>query len=65
VADWRVITRSHVHRGWLAVLVDDAACAALPLATVVTMLYYGLLFANPRFVEEECVHGKALQGTVR
>jgi hypothetical protein len=38
----------------LAAASDDAACAALPLATVVTCLYYGLLFTNPRLVEEEC-----------
>jgi hypothetical protein len=39
----------------LRTLADDAACAVLPLATVVTLLYYGLLFSNPRLVEDMCV----------
>ena len=39
----------------LSAAVDDAACAALPIATAVTMLYYALLTANPAFVEEPCV----------
>jgi hypothetical protein len=53
----------------LRALADDAACAVLPLATVVTCLYYGLLFANPRLVEEMRVptramfHARALSAT--
>jgi len=39
----------------LSAALDDAACAALPIATAVTMLYYALLTANPGFVEEPCV----------
>ena len=39
----------------LSAFLDDAACAALPIATSVTLLYYALLTANPGFVEEPCV----------
>ena len=37
-------------------VVDDWACALVPTASSVTLLFYGLLFQDPRFVVEACVH---------
>lgn len=37
--------------------VDDWACALVPTASSVSLLFYGLLFQDPRFVVEACVHG--------
>ena len=36
--------------------VDDWACALVPTASSVTLLFYGLLFQDPRLVVEACVH---------
>jgi hypothetical protein len=36
--------------------VDDWACALVPTASSVSLLFYGLLFQDPRFVVEACVH---------
>lgn len=35
--------------------VDDWACALVPTASSVTLLFYGLLFQDPRLVVEACV----------
>ena len=38
--------------------VDDLACALVPTACSVTLLFYGLLFQDPTLVVESCVHGQ-------